>query len=373
MKSNLNTNLFDEENCKKLFTKNKKLALIIIQFNKKTKQAYIKFLSRGAEKLLGYQSTELIDKNFAVILNKNQTNIISDIVNKALKNELKYEDIEIINKNRQKIKAELEIYPFKLKQKSKENLSFALNILDPDQCTEKLKSILNNVKNAIWSASWPDYKTYYISPSIKDIYGYEAEDFKNNFKLWYECVHPDDRNKIKETYNDLHKTGFSQKEMRIIKKSGEIIWVEDQNRFIYNENNNPIRIEGIVQDITERKKSDEKLEFQFDFQKLIADISSNFVKLDSDQFDEAVDYALKKVGSFFEIDRSYLFLTSEDGSNSSNTHEWCRDGIEPKIDELQDLDNDSFPWFRDNLVNNHYVYIADTDQLSEDAANKKNP
>ncbi|MCC3145613.1 diguanylate cyclase [Halanaerobium sp. Z-7514] len=363
--------LFNEENCKKLFEKNKNLALIIIQIDKEKQEALIKYLSAGAEKLLAYKKTELLGKNIQHILSDSQANLIKDILDQPLKNDLILNNVELIKKNNEKIKTEIELYPFNLDVKNKNKISFALNVLSLEQFNEKLQSILNNVENAIWSASWPDYETYYISPSIQNIYGYEAEEFEDNFKLWYDCVHPEDKAKVKETYNDLYENGFSRKEMRIIKKNGEVIWVEDQNKLIYDGENNPIRIEGIVKDITERKKSEAKLKFQLKFQELISDISANFVKLDPHQFDEAVDYALEKVGKFFEIDRSYLFLTSEDGSKSSNTHEWCRDGIEPKIDQLQNLDNDAFPWFRDNLVENNYVYIADLNQLSEAAANEK--
>ena len=73
-------------------------------------------------------------------------------------------------------------------------------------------------------------------------------------------VHPDDRdyvdNAIKESFNGK---AFSI-DHRIIAADGEERTVHAQAEVIFDENNTPIKIRGIVQDITESKKTEEKIQ-----------------------------------------------------------------------------------------------------------------
>ncbi len=72
-------------------------------------------------------------------------------------------------------------------------------------------------------------------------------------------IHPDDR----EYVNNADKEALNGKpfsiDYRIILADGEERIVHIQSEVIFNEKNIPIRMKGTVQDITERKKAEEKL------------------------------------------------------------------------------------------------------------------
>lgn len=51
----------------------------------------------------------------------------------------------------------------------------------------------------------------------------------------------------------------------------------------------------------------------------------------------AIHAILELVARHFFFERGYIFETSQDGLTTSNTFEWCADGIEPQIDVLQNL------------------------------------
>ena len=57
--------------------------------------------------------------------------------------------------------------------------------------------------------------------------------------------------------------------------------------------------------------------------KLITCISTDFINLPVDKIDEGIHSALKDIGEFAHVDRSYIFLLSGDGKRLTNTHEWC--------------------------------------------------
>lgn len=51
----------------------------------------------------------------------------------------------------------------------------------------------------------------------------------------------------------------------------------------------------------------------------------------------AIHSVLELVARHFSFERGYIFETSKDGKTTSNTFEWCAEGIEPQIDNLQDV------------------------------------
>ncbi len=72
-------------------------------------------------------------------------------------------------------------------------------------------------------------------------------------------VHPEDRNYVDNAVkNTLSGKSFSI-DHRIISADGEERIIHAQGEVVYDGNKNPIRIRGIVQDITEHKKVEEKI------------------------------------------------------------------------------------------------------------------
>lgn len=73
------------------------------------------------------------------------------------------------------------------------------------------------------------------------------------------------------------------------------------------------------------------------FGNLTTRISTNFINLSPQEIDAGIDQALRDVGRFMEIDRSYVFLFSDDKTMMENTHEWCAEGIEPQSRRMQNV------------------------------------
>ncbi len=124
---------------------------------------------------------------------------------------------------------------------------------------EKINSIFNNMEDAVWSISWPDYKHHYISPSLEKLYGRPAQELMANPLLFKEITHPDDQHLTEKSVAQLQKEGKAVRESRLIKPDGSIVWVLDKSRMIYDANGLPVRVDGLTQDITERKLAEQRL------------------------------------------------------------------------------------------------------------------
>ncbi|MGQ9921771.1 MAG: GAF domain-containing protein, partial [Desulfobacca sp.] len=110
------------------------------------------------------------------------------------------------------------------------------------------------------------------------------------------------------------------------------------------------RLVGIIADITERQKIEADLQFRLALEDLIVHISTEFINLPPEEIDAGINRTLQAIGSFVQVDRSYVFLYHDQGRLVSNTHEWCAPGIVSEKDNLQNLDLQVlFPWFAAQL------------------------
>ena len=79
------------------------------------------------------------------------------------------------------------------------------------------------------------------------------------------------------------------------------------------------------------------MSYQGDFQRVVMSLAVDFVNTPLDTLDAAISDALAQVGLFTESDRAYVFTYDFVADTTSNTHEWCAEGIEPVIEDLQDV------------------------------------
>ncbi|MGB9619179.1 MAG: diguanylate cyclase domain-containing protein, partial [Armatimonadota bacterium] len=128
----------------------------------------------------------------------------------------------------------------------------------------------------------------------------------------------------------------------------------------------------LLKEVSDRKKAEERLAFWCRLEQLLYTISTGFVNLQPQQMDDGINRALRLMGEFADVDRSYLFLFDENRRFVSNTHVWCRDGIEPQIENCQNIDlNKELPWFAARLQNREVIAVKSLDSLPGEAAAEK--
>ena len=125
---------------------------------------------------------------------------------------------------------------------------------------ERLESILNALQDVVWSAAVDPFQILYLNPAAVHLYQRPAEDFLINSSLWFETIHPDDRPEVLELMNTITSRGDMDIEYRICWPNGDIRWVRNRSRIVITDNDPvSIRIEGIVTDISDRKRAEKQL------------------------------------------------------------------------------------------------------------------
>ncbi len=123
----------------------------------------------------------------------------------------------------------------------------------------ELKLLFENVNQVFFSIDLTKNKIVQMSPACERIYGYSSEEFYQNVNLLKEVVYGEDRFLLNEQETMLAQGKSFDKEYRIVTKVGQIRWVETKMTPSFNSSNEVIRLDGIVSDITSRKKSEKAL------------------------------------------------------------------------------------------------------------------
>ena len=128
------------------------------------------------------------------------------------------------------------------------------------QSESKLSSILNNSWDVIWSVSWPQIDNiFFISPSVESLYGITPSELMKNPDKWINAIHSEDTVIADRAIAELKATGYAEYECRIIRSDGKTRWVHNRCCLVMNDEGIPQRLDGIMSDITERKKVEDKI------------------------------------------------------------------------------------------------------------------
>ena len=107
-----------------------------------------------------------------------------------------------------------------------------------------------------------DAPTLYISPQVEAILGYTPEEWVADQDMWPRVLHPDDRERALAQNERHNETGepFSM-EYRVIAKDGRVVWLRDEAVLIRDERGQPLHSQGVMMDISERKRAEEQVAF----------------------------------------------------------------------------------------------------------------
>ncbi len=108
----------------------------------------------------------------------------------------------------------------------------------------------NIAENKLW---WSD--------EIYRIFGLKTQEFVATYETFLNSVHPDDRTSVRQSVNDaLYAKMPYSIDHRIVLPDGNERVVHEQAAVVFDSNGKPVQMNGTVQDITERKQTEEALQ-----------------------------------------------------------------------------------------------------------------
>lgn len=148
-----------------------------------------------------------------------------------------------------------------------------------------------------------------------------------------------------------------------VDEDNEIKYIHCIAKFTLTDDNEEYMV-GVNWDISPIKKIEEKLRKESELQKILIDISNNYINIPLDNVDKHINEAMARLGKYVNADRVYIFEYDFENNTTSNTYEWTGTEISEHIDELQELELvDLLKDWMETHKRGHYILIPKTDEL----------
>jgi diguanylate cyclase (GGDEF)-like protein/PAS domain S-box-containing protein len=128
------------------------------------------------------------------------------------------------------------------------------------------RSVVERVPGVVYVAEAGQHgRWHFVSPKIKELVGYSAEEWMADPTLWIERMHPADKDRmILAEVNEAERAGEQGRwEYRLIARDGRVVWVIDDEAVIARDAyGRPTMVQGILVDISDRKDLEDQLRHQ---------------------------------------------------------------------------------------------------------------
>lgn len=124
---------------------------------------------------------------------------------------------------------------------------------------ERYAKLINYLTDYIYTVTIEDGMAVNTvhGPGCISVTGYSSEDYNNDPELWYRMVHGRDREKVvQQAQRALAGDDVKPLEHRIIHRDGSVRWIRNSIVITKDESGKPIAYDGLINDITERKRAE---------------------------------------------------------------------------------------------------------------------
>ena len=172
---------------------------------------------------------------------------------------------------------------------------------------QRFSMLVSNIPGIVYRCeNGPNWESTFVSDSTLDITGYPAEEFiKGKGRNFYSIVHPEDLGWVSQAINEelKHRQTYMV-DYRIIRKDGEIRWLSDRGRAVFNSRGEPVCLDGVIFDVTDRKKAEEEYYNHIHFLETMERIDRALHE-DTDT-DDMLSNTVEAVRQAFGADRAWL-------------------------------------------------------------------
>jgi PAS domain S-box-containing protein len=127
---------------------------------------------------------------------------------------------------------------------------------------ENLRQLVEETNVLSWEADIKTFQFTYVSPQAEKITGFTPEQWCQP-GFWSQHMFAEDRDwAMRYCQEFTEKQEDHVLDYRLVNADGDVIWIHDNVKIVFDEQDVPIKLRGIMIDITERKQADELLTYQ---------------------------------------------------------------------------------------------------------------
>ncbi|MGI5991129.1 MAG: PAS domain-containing protein [Methanosarcina sp.] len=142
---------------------------------------------------------------------------------------------------------------------------------------ETLRMMINNSHVVLFLWRYEDrWPVEFVSENVAK-FGYTVEDFTSGRVMYKDLIYSDDLKRVEEKFEKKVKNGVSafSMEYRIITKAGAVRWVNERTFIQRDISGEATHFQGVVLDITKRKKGEKELGKTLEIQKMLITAVNN--------------------------------------------------------------------------------------------------
>ena len=138
--------------------------------------------------------------------------------------------------------------------------SAILQSIRQQELSGRLVSLMNNVPGAVYRGL-RDWSLVFIGADVKRLTGYAPEELLSGEAKWKELIHPEDLDSVKQSFRQAAhgRLRVLRVQYRVLHKEGGVRWLEDRRQLVYDPDGKFAYVDGLLLDITDRKRSEEEL------------------------------------------------------------------------------------------------------------------
>jgi PAS domain S-box-containing protein len=121
---------------------------------------------------------------------------------------------------------------------------------------ERFRQLAENINEIFFVIKGDGSAVEYVSPAYENVFGKNREDLYRRAQDWLDAVHPDDRPRMQEAY--ASRPDRLKDEFRLVRPDGELRWLYARSFPVRGDTGTLVRVVGIAEDITERKRAEQK-------------------------------------------------------------------------------------------------------------------
>lgn len=130
------------------------------------------------------------------------------------------------------------------------------------EARERLAGVLAGIDDVVYSIDPAYSRLEYISPAASQVFGYTPEYCLAHSTLLRELILPDDLAGLWEARRNLAQAKRMDIRYRIRRADGKIRWVQDRFHQVRDESGKPLRVSGLVRDVTATVEAEASLRLQ---------------------------------------------------------------------------------------------------------------
>lgn len=129
-----------------------------------------------------------------------------------------------------------------------------------NETERRYRELVEGIDGIVWEADAQTWQFTFVSQHAEKILGYPVNQWLNEPNFWADHIHSDDRKDTVSFCQRATQEGRNHEfEYRMIKANGSMVWLRDVVTVECAEGK-PVRLKGVMIDITERKQAEEELE-----------------------------------------------------------------------------------------------------------------